>query len=243
MREFFRLHLTNRENGETFSLDLEEFYNPGFLEDNLSKVEPLDGRRMGPWEMTFRLVRLRDELVPGRYSCAVEFAYPKDPHKFWRIHPNRKRARKWEEFGFWSGRIISAPFELEIREERPKQLEFTVPKGPRLERTDDGTYQLVFRKGEVEKVLRDVHNGFMLGERIENPDNSGIMGSGLSEWGQEDRVLKIPHGKKRVRFRATAFETTNVPDHFWQPQGGNGYNVLWEVRFETNLADNVSISE
>ena len=64
----------------------------------------------------------------------------------------------------------------------------------------------------------------------------GSMRSGLSDWRAQDYVYEIPNGTRKLKFHAKVFETANPPGHFWDPHGiSNGYKVLWEVKFETNL--------
>ena len=65
---------------------------------------------------------------------------------------------------------------------------------------------------------------------------SGSMRRGLSDWRAEDYVYEISKGTRKLKFHARVFETANPPGHLWDPHGiSNGYKVLWEVKFETNL--------
>jgi len=66
---------------------------------------------------------------------------------------------------------------------------------------------------------------------------SGSMRRGLSDWRAEDYVYEISKGTRKLKFHARVFETANPPGHLWDPGGvSSGYKILWEVKFETNLA-------
>ena len=223
------LHLTNRATKKIHTLDLEDFRTPQPI-DNLSQVKPLDGR-LGPWTKGFRLVRLHEELVPGNYDCAVEFAYPDRPHVYWRT--SGRTDEEWKEFAFWHGRVLSSPFHLEILPESRKFKTFLVPKDPVLKEMPDGSYQLVFKREAVTPVRREVHNGLVIFEQIEFAGSRGF--SRVSDWGKTDIIKQIPPGTKQVKFRAAVFETDLSTGFIPIKLSGKHYRVLWQMTYETNL--------
>jgi hypothetical protein len=147
-----------------------------------------------------------------------------------------EKAPDWRSFGFWSGRVFSPSFELKVVEETPKRQRFVVHGEPHLEKGKDGAFKLVFKKEEFSTVEIETRNGFFLGQEVLFPDGSKTLCAPATDQTDQDLVLRIPARVKWPKYRATVFETVKPPGHFWQPYAGDdGYKVLWEVRFKTNL--------
>lgn len=232
IHELLTLYLTNTTTGKFLSLDIEPPNGPGPILDQGEKVDPLDGRRLGPWEATFRLVRLRDQLQPAKYACAVGLAVPRTKPRYWWPEPSKD----WQKLGLWSGRISSPSFDLEILPETPRKMSLVVPGHPRLEETPEGKLHLVIKKADASTVEVEVRNGCYIGQEIWNPDGTGSLTTGLTDWRARDEILQIPDGARKARFRLTIFETAEPPGHMWHPGPGSaGYRILWKEWFDTNL--------
>lgn len=223
---YLSLYLTNRASQEVFSLNIEESWG-GWDTDLGQSAQPLDGHRMGPWEAKFRLVRLRDKLLPGKYDCTVQFEYSKAKPKFW------GQKEDWKKSAFWSGRIYSPSFQIEILEETPKFHGLVVPGPAQLQKRADGKIVLLQKKEDFKTIRVLVRNGYYVGTRWESPNRQSSLQSGFPEWQPHDIVYDIPEGAKRVKLNLRVFETPNVPDHFWDP--GTDAKNLWQMEFETNL--------
>ena len=129
IQESLRLHMTNRLTNLHLVLDIEDSFGIWSL-DQGQNAELLDGRKIGPWDVSFRLVRLRDRMVQGTYDCALELAIPKTKPKYWK----GQDSSDWRSFGFWSGRILSPPFPLELVEATTAKRTVLVPGPPHLDR-------------------------------------------------------------------------------------------------------------
>ena len=231
VQELLMLRLTNRKTKRVFELDIQANVYP-FVHDNGQHALSLDGETMGPWDATFRLVRLRDALNPGLYECVVELRSPKDKSKYWASRPRLS----WEEFGFWSGRIKSQPFSLRVLKETPKTQSIVVPGEPHLSQDASGHFQLVFKKEEFSKIDVRRRNGFYAGYRLRSVDGGSNMSSGLPEWTAENRIYEIPDRVKWPHYRLEVFETASPPGRSWNPYGdANGFKTLWEIDFKANL--------
>jgi hypothetical protein len=176
---------------------------------------------------------LRATLEPGTYECAVELACPNTKPKNWCV----EKAPDWRSFGFWSGRIFSPSFELKVVAGTLKRQKIVVHGEPHLEKGKDGNFRLVFKKEEFSTVEVETRNGFFVGREGIFPDGRSALQSGAAtDKPDQDWVLDIPARVKWPKYRAAIFETVKPPAHFWQPYASDdGYKVLWEVSFKTNL--------
>lgn len=225
-----KLHLTNQITRQAFVLNIEPDNGPWFNFDEGKQAQALDGTKQGPWEADFRLVRLRADLRPGGYDCAVELAYPKDRPTQW-----SEKAPDWKSFGFWSGRILSPVFELTVLKETPKKQKLVVPGQPHLVKGKNGAFALVLRKEEFSTIEVAVRNGFFLGQDVIAPNGDRTLQSGIPEESSE-LEFPIPGRVKWPKYRARIFETAVPPGHLWDPGvGTDDFKLLWESRFETNL--------
>jgi hypothetical protein len=147
----------------------------------------------------------------------------------------------WRAYNFWSGRLRSSPFRLEIVKEILKQRELFVPGPVHFETEPDGTLRLVLKKEEAVPLRLGTRNDYYLGEEFHLYTGGGRLledrSLGPFDWREQDLIFKIAEGDRKVRFEMKIYETSTPPRYHWEPgPGDGGYKILWQQLFETNLA-------
>lgn len=228
--EHLKLFLKNEWTGQTFQV---EPYDPSCgmpTFDDGKETVPLDGSDIDPWKTSFPLVELRKELVPGIYTCRVEFCQDWERGRCW-----ARTKAEWLAAGLWTGIITSGLFRLKILRETPKTRQFLLPTQLRLEKE----LRLKYGKEDARKVEVPVRNGFFIGCIIYRDGKLSSMrmppigpGSDVDHW------LLYKGGDKHVTYTIEIFETSNRPVHLWSPgPGSGGYKVLWKKSFELHYSE------
>ncbi len=194
--------------------------------DTGQNTSPLDGRPLGPWEVSLPLVRERDALEPGLYECTVEYSFPKEKTKWWHWTKN------WESFGFWHGTIISGSFQLKILEEIQKIKQLLVPKRLRYSQEERKVY---YTKKDAVKIEVPIRNGCFIHTFVYNNTKGGYSCRGgvpvPDDINGIDNCVEL--AKNRKLSCTIKVVETSVPYRHLQPPGPGypGYKILWEQTF------------
>lgn len=186
----------------------------------------LDGKSLKPLVISFPLLRLRADLMPGTYQARVRFSFDR-PHA-WLGGP-----AKLQEAAFWKGTIESGVFPIEVQPEVARERTFFVPKQLRLEKG----LEVKFLKEDAEQLSLPVRNGhsvaakFFQGDvmyRMSGPPIPGDVNS-IDQW----RDYK--GGDRKVTYTIEIFETSDPPVHLWRPR--SGYKTLWKRTFTMEFSE------
>jgi hypothetical protein len=209
-------------------------------------VEPLDGTPLKPWQVSFPLARLYDELRPGQYACRVQYSFPKTPTRFW-----TGGEQEWRKASFWNGTVVSGQFDLKLRPETPKTITLLLPKRLGVVkklvqlRMDDDEKSAVpvirFRSRDAEKVTLPVRNGhFVMAQYSRDGKLKGL--------GPPPKLVDDVHdidtwydyqgGDKKTSYTIEVFETRDPGGHEWLPnRESSGYKVLWKKTFVVSVLE------
>lgn len=233
----FVLELTNAETNERFVVETDD-PTRGMPppRDRGDHSIPLDGSPIDPVELTFRLVRLRDELVPGPYECRVGYAPRAGPHRWW-----AGTREEWEARGYWSGATGSGSWRLEILPETPKTRSFALPKRLRCEKQKlEGpgmdpisTVAVTYSNQDADEVELAVRNGHVVGAYYYRDGARATLRGGPpvpDDINPIDRWHGGDHEGRDVAYTIELFESCEPVGHFWNPRAC-GYKVLWKKTF------------
>lgn len=206
---------------------------------------PLDGSAIEPWEVSFPLVKLYENLAPARYECHVRFRFPKAPTRDWHGSP-----AEWRDAGFWHGSIASERFPLVILPETPKVQMLLVPKRLRLRgrsvylRENDAKGMEIpavyFERRDADEIPVPVRNGHFIGTRIRDQGRETLRGGPLkpNDVNPVRAWYEYNGGPKKASIKIEIFETASRPEHMWAPgPGADGYELLWTKMFELSFSE------
>lgn len=237
----FALELTRPGINEPFVVETDSPTRgmPGFRSDRHRPI-PLDGTSIAPLNLTFRLARLFDDLVPGEYECRVRFSPPAEPWNW----PKEKAA------SFWHGTARSGPSPLKILPPTPKTRTFLLPKRLRLVRRSYPPnipplanppsmrywLEVSYLEEDAEEVTFQVRNGHFVGTNWESNRGGGLSGGPPTPDGGFGQFHQYAGGDLNLSYKVELFETCELTGHFWAP-GQCGYRVLWKRSFELHLTE------
>ncbi len=230
--EHFILEVVNIKTNESFIVETDDpTMGMPPPPDSGEYTIPLDGSPIDPFKLAFRLVRLRDQLVPGQYECRVKYATPPGPPRGW-----RGTREDWDGIGYWSGAVVSGSCRLDILPETPKTRTFLLPTRLRLVGRQ-GTLRITYKAQDAEEVTTPVRNGHFVVKRVTGGGSFMSLGpppvpddvnpiAWFGSWG----------GDRDVSYTITLFETCKPGGHlvFWGPSDC-GYKVLWERTFDLHF--------
>jgi hypothetical protein len=162
--------------------------------------------------ISFPLARAWESAPAGGYTGVVELDYDAEAH------------------GTWHGKVRSAPFGLTISPSSPIPTTFAAPTRLRLSGRN-----VFYGDEDVEQLLLELRNGFSRGLRIRQSDGGDMLhgGATLPEVPRQIGRLAddLPSGAE-FRYWMELFETSDAPDHRWEPAADSGsYRTLWKREF------------